>query len=188
MTDRELTKLVERYCTCEKFKPRFVAKIDAFRNLRSFNAAVGIAAKGEEVDGTKNRHLWQLWFPKNQKYLDDAVKILVGNLDQLKRCKNFDELYQILTGLIVGIPYTRKVYCYDVALRIGAANEFLPEKIYLPSTPVRNAADKLEMVRNADETIDVGALRFPLRKLEPYEVEDFLCIFTKYLKINHSNK
>lgn len=184
MTDRELTKLVERYCTCEKFKPRFVAKIDAFRNLRSFNAALEIAAKGEEVDGKRNcHHLHWLFSSLRKTSLTKAVEILTGNSGRLKRCKNFEGLHQILTGLVIGIPYIGTVYCYDVALRIGAANGFLPEKVYLPSTPVRNAAHNLELVINADKTIDFDTLRLPLKKLKPYEVEDFLCNLEKLKKI-----
>jgi hypothetical protein len=178
MTDKELTILVERYCTCENFRRCFVAKIDAFGIRWPFKKTVEIAAKGKEVSGTGNRHLNRLRICS----LDSAVEILTGKTTQLKRCKNFDELHQILTHLVIHISGIGTVYCYDVALRIGVANGFLPEKVFLPSTPVRNAAHELNLEINDDKTINFGTLRLPLKKLKPYVVEDFLCIFEKKLK------
>jgi hypothetical protein len=188
MTDRELLKFVDSYCVEDK--PCFVAKIEAFRNKRPFKAAVEIAANGKEVGGTRNRHLHWLW-SSSRKSLDEAVGILTKMTAKLNRCHNFEELHKLISDRVSSIKNIKKVYCYDVALRIGASRGFLPKKVYVHAAPVKKAARELnpDMVINSDETVEVKTLPLALHRLKAYEVEDFLCIFKKYLKKKmNSNK
>lgn len=196
MTDRELLKFVDSYCVEDK--PCFVAKIEAFRNKRPFKAAVEIAANGKEVGGTRNRHLHWLW-SSSRKSLDEAVGILTKMTAKLNRCHNFEELHKLISDSVSSIKNIKKVYCYDVALRIGARigarrgflpKKFLPKKVYVHAGPVKKAARELnpDMIINSDETVEVKTLPLALHRLKAYEVEDFLCVFDRLKKKTNPGK
>jgi len=176
---QDLKKAVRRYS--EIYLPRFVERIRQFCEI-PFDRAFEIATNAREVDGTIIRHVRFLQ-GKKKKYLKKAVSALCEIKEQLRKCDNFEELHALISSNTNHIPHIKKVYCYDVALRIGAANGFLPEKVYVHATKVKKTARELELVINADETIDFGTLHLPLKKLKPYEVEDFLCNFEKLKKL-----
>ena len=179
MNNAELVKLVQ--CYCDRYKPRFVAKIMGFGTKRPFKAAVKIAAKGEEVDRTKNRHLHWLWSRSKKRALSKAVKILTGMTTELECCCDFQTLHELITKNVSRIKGVKKVYCYDVAMRIGACKGFLPKKVYVHANKVRKATVALNLEIDGDETVDLRNLPRPLRCLKAYEIEDFFCVFADAL-------
>ena len=177
MTNKELSLLVKEYC--EHQKDIFENKINAFKK-RPFKQVVATAANGAEWDGTKNTHLHWLWSPARKPSLKRAAKILIGKNAELKRCKNFQELHDLITTLVGKIRYIGPVYCYDVALRIGAYNGRLPKtKVYVHAASVRQAACELGFNINADYTVDWAVSRLKLPSLNAWVTEDFLCDFKK---------
>lgn len=163
LNDKTLCALVGIYS--EKDKPLFVNKIKAFSKLSSFKEAVKIAAKGEEANGTQNRHLHWLWSASRIKYLNRAADILTNKTAQLKRCRDFQELHQLITCYVSHISWIKKVYCYDAALRIGAWKEFWPQKVHVHAAAVKKAASELKLKINGD-TVEAKTLPLPLHCLK----------------------
>ena len=69
---------------------------------------------------------------------------------------------------------------YDTAFRIGAKLNKLPTKVYL-HTGTREGAKALGFDGKV-KSIGVYELQPEFQKLEPYEIEDILCIFKDKFK------
>lgn len=81
-------------------------------------------------------------------------------------------LIERLVGRTRGIG---ELYVYDTALRIGAWLELFPGKVYLHAG-TRWGARALGFDPKA-RALEVSELPQELQQLEPYEIEDLLCIF-----------
>ena len=73
-----------------------------------------------------------------------------------------------------------KLASYDTSLRIGAHRGLWPRWVYL-HTGTRTGAKALNLDISG-VSLEVSDLPGPLRRLQPYEVEDFLCIYKQNLK------
>ncbi|MGD1155166.1 MAG: hypothetical protein ABSA41_04990 [Terriglobia bacterium] len=99
---------------------------------------------------------------------------------ELRRCDSFDQLHNLITEHLNGIRNLGGLYYYDTALRIGASLHLMPERVYLHSG-TRDGARALGLDWRADP-LDPRALPKALGDLEPYEIEDFLCIYRDHLR------
>jgi hypothetical protein len=99
---------------------------------------------------------------------------LLASETSLRECGTFDDVHQTVEGCRVrGIGV---LTVYDVALRIGAKLRKLPKKVYVHAGTAHGAR-KLGLPVGADGCIKRSDLPPPLRRLPPYQVEDFLCIY-----------
>ena len=106
-------------------------------------------------------------------------KILPENARLIKRIKGFDELFVLIDNLLKSAKGVGELYIYDTSLRIGSYLGNLPEKVYLHSG-TRTGARKIGFKNKY--VIEMSELPNEFQKLEPFEVEDILCIY-KY-KLN----
>lgn len=183
LRDAQLAALVEIYCN--KYEKAFENKISAFRDLNSFAVAVKVAANGKEVSRKTNKHLHWLFSVSRKPSLKKAVKILTKQTAELELCVNFQQLHQTITNLVGHLRHVKKVYCYDVALRIGSAKNIFPEKVYVHAAKVKAAAIKLRVTIKNDDTVDHVSFPPVLHLLKAYQIEDFLCVFESLRKQIH---
>ena len=109
-----------------------------------------------------------------------AYKKLYSSLKLIEeyRHRDFDELILLIADLIGDIYGIGDLYIYDISLRIGANLGKYPKKIYLHSGSLKGARIILgnEKVivkgRKLEKSDFVG-----FESLEPYEIEDVLCIY-----------
>lgn len=71
---------------------------------------------------------------------------------------------------------------YDTALRIGFNLNILPHKIYLHAGAMKGAENlKWDTKKKEIELNEIPKIHSDLLVLQPYEIENFLCIYKKEL-------
>ena len=108
------------------------------------------------------------------KWLD----IIDAELERLKSIKTFDELYKEVEKLkINGIG---DLTIYDTATMIGCPNQVYPDKVYLHAGAAAGAKALGIEALVVDKSVFVSL--FPaFDKLNPLQIEDFLCIYKSHL-------
>ena len=98
----------------------------------------------------------------------------------MEKCQSFEELFLFVKELVNPIKGAGELYIYDTTLRIGAKMNFLPTKIYLHAG-TRVGARALGFSGKL-KYLDKQDLPAEFNELEPYEIEDLLCIFKSDLE------
>jgi hypothetical protein len=111
--------------------------------------------------------------------LEESKRRLLTNVPRLRSCETFDELHDLINGIIRPIPKIGELAVYDTALRIGARFGLEPEKVYVHAG-TRDGAWALGFVRRR-RTIEMEELP-PIRKLTAREAEDLDCIYKSKLR------
>jgi hypothetical protein len=172
-----LAQLVDLYVG--EWRCRLCYILTGFTKL-SFDDAVKYAGRGKEFDNISHIcHLCCL----NTVALEAGRDTLLENINSLRRCITFDQLYNKIKKLVEPIQGLGPMYDYDVALRIGAKQRLLPTSVYLQ----RGA---LEGARNLFGNAVAGVIelaeehsRPEFKRLAAHEIEDFLCIFKNHLQL-----
>jgi hypothetical protein len=94
---------------------------------KTFKDTIEVAAKS--IDENGKIHFHQRRVEKSE--LNNFSERLALLEDEIKSCKNFDELYDLANT--VGNQYITELTIYDTAQRIGAFLNIFPDKIYLQS-------------------------------------------------------
>ncbi len=170
----KLNVIVRSYI--EKIRPRAQEELDWFRSQPSLYMAVKTA--GLALNRKNKRYSHQRRIRKG--VLSQAENILTSNLKAISQCANFDELFNLIDHLLRPVAGIGELYVYDTSLRIGAKLNLLPERIYLHAG-TRDGAKALGF-DGKSKFIELSDFSDEFHKLEPYEIEDVLCIFKDKLK------
>jgi hypothetical protein len=176
----------------EEYEPeRSNSEVNRFRKMPSLEDAIRAAAESKREDGRYYPHQrrnvgWRNAIPK-------GTKILVNAYDQFQTCSKFDEVHELTKELLADTRGLGPLYCFDVALRIGAYLELLPEKVYLHTGSLEGAKrleDDGELPEGATKKGFLEMFELPryLRKFEPYQVEDILCHYANCRRTRRSSK
>ncbi len=165
----ELKKLSRHYTI--NHRPRSRDELEWFRNQSSVEDTIRLAALAVDACGKRLSHQRRI----TKENLERARTILLSATNDLKQCKTFDELLNLVESDLHGIRGLGELYAYDTALRIGAKLGLLPEKVYL-HRGTRKGAKALELDWKA-RALEVTAIPDELQELEPREIEDFLCVY-----------
>lgn len=157
------------------YRPRARAELWTFCR-QPFEEALERAALAQDERGKRFSHQK----PLKGSELRKARRALLDSAKELRRCDSFDQLHNLITEHLNGIRNLGGLYYYDTALRIGASLHLMPERVYLHSG-TRDGARALGLDWRADP-LDPRALPKALGDLEPYEIEDFLCIYRDHLR------
>jgi len=146
-----------------------------------FSKALETAAMANESNGKRMAHLHRA--PKDK--LETAKVELTKKAKELARCKNFDDLFSKVEKIVQPIKKLKKMYVYDVALRIGVSNGIWPGKVYLQCGALTGARNLFKTWK-PDEKVkpapfDNSVFPGELHCLNAAEIEDFLCIFEEHL-------
>lgn len=159
-----------------KIRPKAQAEIDWFAHQPSFDAAIEKAALALNSRGKRYSHQRRL----TKAALREAFRSLSDKSEAIKRARDFDELFRIIRAVVKPIQGVGELYVYDTSFRIGAKLNLFPTKVYLHAGTRRGA--RALGLDHSRATLKVSALPKELRTLEPYELEDILCIFKDELK------
>jgi hypothetical protein len=147
-------------------------ELDYFRLRRlSDEKAVTVAALCQLPSGKRHPHQYRI--PGHA--LEEAERVLLANLQQLRSCSTFDELLGLVEQLTDPIYKIGPLTVYDISLRIGARLRLEPELVYL-HRGTRDGAHRLGLDWRSN-ALEPAALPAPLQVLKPHEVEDVLCIY-----------
>ncbi len=120
--------------------------------------------------------------------LEDFSNTLLTMEGKIQKCKEFDKLFEIVKSCkISGIG---ELTIYDTALRIGSYLNVMPTRVYL----FRGAREGAMILFKKGYLIDVKSKNlaitllvsnFPteFNKLEPYQIEQLLCIYKKEFEL-----
>lgn len=104
---------------------------------------------------------------------------MLEKIDEIGKCKTFDEVFLITEEVRKSIFKLGHLWSYDTALRIGFNLNLYPDKVYIQSG-VKNGLKKIFKEKTPrGRTLPKNIFPLQLQKLEPYMIENFLCIYGK---------
>jgi hypothetical protein len=175
----ELQKLTEK----RGWNPLW-SLLEGYRELNDLEAAVKSAALAEDLVGKSyrkegdekvRRHGHQRRIKRS--VLENARRVLASksNIQKLKSCRSFEEIFELVARCCDQIPGTGPLYVYDTALRVGAFAKKLPKQVHLQAGALLGArALGLDVKKSPLPVSDFPKV---MQRLAPHEIEDFLCIY-----------
>ncbi|MCA9088023.1 MAG: hypothetical protein KDA90_05235 [Planctomycetaceae bacterium] len=168
MSNQTLSTLVAIYR--RRNGPRIAAYLDYFRHeLHSLDDAIRFACHGKEGKIHGHQHL------VGKVKLEQARKELQRHADEITACKSFEELLTLVEDHTSSIDRFGVLAVYDTSLRLGAHLNLWPEVVYLHAGTKKGC--KALGVAAKGGMVEMETLPEAVRALEPYQAEDFLCIF-----------
>ena len=159
-----VAEFLEEEGTC----PR--GEMKTFRNLDVWEA-IKKAARARDETGDLYPHQWNSF--NRPEVPEQAEASLLECADEIEACRYFDVLHELVKSKLQ-IGRASEMYWYDTAFRIGISLNLYPQKVYL-HRGTRDGAKNLG-IYNGKEVLEMAELPPELRKMEPYQVEDFLCM------------
>lgn len=150
-------------------RPRAIEEAESFRNERTVRGAVRRAALAQRPDGKRYEHQRRL----SRTTLHRVRRVLLPV--PLQRCRSFDELHSAIERAVSQIRGVGELMVYDTAVRIGARLGLCPAHVYMHAG-TRAGARALGLDWRS-RVLEVVAVPVPLQTLEPFEIEDCLCIY-----------
>lgn len=148
--------------------------MDYYAGLPTIAEAKRRAGRAERPDGKRHDHQTRLTWAALRQTSEVLARLNV------RRCKSFAELHELLDKTIGEIPGIGELMVYDTALRLGANLGLSPRRVYLHAG-TRDGAVVLGFGRHV-RSIGMDELPAALRRLHPREVEDCLCIYKDRLR------
>ena len=154
-----------------------------YYNQHTLNDAIRIAALSVLPGGKRHGHQRRIIQPA----LDESARRLLGVQDKIKMCRDFEDLRGFVDRIIGDVWGIGTLTIYDISLRIGAKIGVYPKTVYLHRGVVDGA--KALGLNYRQKSIPIKDIPEPISSnLEPYEIEDFLCICKGELRdIRHKN-
>jgi hypothetical protein len=152
------------------------AELDSFRNEETLEAAVRRACLTIDSKGRRESH----HFRRQSAHLEAGAARLIEHLDEIAKVTSFAKLHALCERRLgLSLQGLGPLYVYDTALSIGAKLGHMPKAVYLHAGTREGAA---ALGLHGDKTLLMSELPPELQALEPYEVEDVLCIYTDQLR------
>jgi hypothetical protein len=155
-----------------RFRPERLEEQRRFASQPSLKRAIEAAALSRTADNKRHPHQWRI----PEGVLREWAATLLGRKKHLRGCSTFDELHSQLADAARGVHGIGALTAYDTATRIGAYLNLKPKKVYLHAG-TREGALALGLHRR--DALTVNEMPKGLRPLEPSEIEDCLCLYTR---------
>lgn len=144
--------------------------------FEKFNLKEAIEKASKSIDPTNDNKMFSHQRRVGFKVANNGYKLLKQREYDLIRCQSFEEILVITDEVSKQIYRLGPLWSYDTALRIGFQKKVYPKNVYIQAG-VKNGYKKIfnQNPKNRFEEKN----RFPkeLQILEPYEIENFLCIW-----------
>jgi hypothetical protein len=168
-TGRNLSALIRSYTIYNR--PRSLDDLKHFQRMPSLANAIESAALAKGPCGKRCDHQRRL----TRTALSCSNALLLGVARKIARCRSFDALHTLVLDTVGAIDGIGELYIYDTSLRIGAHLNVFPQRVYLHAGTRQGA--KALGIAGPRISVSVDELPVELRKLEPHEIEDLLCIY-----------
>ncbi|UVT18560.1 MAG: hypothetical protein H8K03_12055 [Nitrospira sp.] len=169
-----LEDIIEDYIV--RVRPDAAAELSYYGSRPSLAETIRIGANG--IYRGEKRHDHQRRIPAQS--LATFAQRLLDHEPDIRACKSFSKLHDLLANLSKDIYRVGPLTVYDTATRIGAKRRLFPREVYLHAGTSQGA-----LALGIDSGLKTASLSiFPdeFNRLEPYEVEDVLCIYKKELR------
>lgn len=169
-----LERIVNHYLRTHR--PRVIKERKFYADQRSLEAAVDVAACARTEGDKRHSHQRRI----REAVLRESRARLLYVTGELQACQSFEELFHLVEAVIGPIDGIGELAIYDTALRLGAYLNLAPELVYIHSG-TRTGLKHLGLY-HGQAAIDPARFPEPLRRLEPHEIEDCLCIYKDNLQ------
>ncbi len=174
---RDISRLLKLYRRVNK--PRLDALLNGFRNFKTLEETIRIAALGIDANGKRHGHQRRL----SKSVLERAAAKLRRAIDEIASSHSFDDLLDTVQRSTKTLKGFGELARYDTALRIGAHMGIYPTKVYLHAGTRKGARALGFRLRSRD--LEIAELPMPLQNLPAHEIENFLCIYKEDLEGEH---
>ena len=107
--------------------------------------------------------------------LTQACDRLLLHTDEIQACESFAELCEVIESRTAAIRHFGRLAVYDTACRLGTYLGLVPNVVHLHAGTAAGA--KALGLDTSRAYLEMDDLPEPFRLLEPWECEDFLCIY-----------
>jgi hypothetical protein len=157
-------------------RPKAKAELERFKDMPSLALALKYASQAIDSDEKRQKHQHRI--PKSALVL--AHEALAAIEEELVKAASFDDLLNQVELSVRPIRGIGELYIYDTTQRFGAYLGLYPQVVYLHSgtragVVAMGFSGRLKFV-------EVSAFPEEFRGLQPYEIEDVLCIYKDILK------
>ncbi len=167
-----LSRMVAEYVRLHR--PRLESILQRMNECRNIADALKLAVTYEDPDtGSLHSHQRRI----GRKKLSRCETALREALVDLPSATGFDQVYARVNHVISGMPGIGPLTVYDISLRIGAFLKLYPQTVYL-HTGALEGARKFGFVP-VNGQLQKSVLTRELQQLEPYEIENFFCIYKR---------
>jgi hypothetical protein len=173
---RSLAEIVREYK--DSRRNRAEQELHEFRDETSLRSCIRRAALARDLNGEKFRHQYLIPPP----VLREWSRRLVRRTDEIRRCRQFAALHEILREERRAVHGIGRLTVYDTALRIGAHRglRLEPDAVYLHAGARLGA--KAMGLSGTGRTIPGHCFPQEFHSLKPHEIEHCLCIYRKHLR------
>jgi hypothetical protein len=154
-----------------RVRPGAKLELSFYASRATMAEAIRVGANALTVDGKRHDH--QRRIPG--KSLAELARRLLESEPEVKASTTFADLHDLVKHLAEGVHAIGDLTIYDTALRIGAKLGLPPQEVYLHAGTRKGAA--AFRIDTSAETIAPTDLPREFRKLEPFEIEDILCMY-----------
>lgn len=142
-----------------------------YYDQQTLNDAIRIAALCVLPGGKRHGHQRRIIQPA----LNESARRLLGVQNKIKMCRDFEDLRGFVDKTIRDVWGIGPLTIYDISLRIGAKLGLYPQAVYLHRGVISGA--KALGLNYRQKSVLIKDIPEPISSnLEPYEIEDFLCI------------
>lgn len=145
----------------------------AFEN---FNLIEAIEKAAKSIDPTNENKMFSHQRRLGFKVTNNGFELLKQREVDLRKCKNFEEILAITDEVSKQIYRLGPLWSYDTALRIGFQKKVYPKNVYLQAG-VKKGYKKIFNQNSKNRFVEKEIFPLELQILEPYEIENFLCIW-----------
>lgn len=179
MKDKRLNEFVNHYIKhCTAHHERGVRR---YQKMPSLEDAIHHAALAKPEKGNRESHQRRLKLRDLKRFEEKLQRMRHA----VKRCRSFEELHEVVAKQKVkGVG---PLAIYDTAARIGAYLRCRPKKMVYLHAGARAGANVLGL-KSEKGRIAMADLQSPLKKLRADDVENFLCIYKKWLECDRLPK
>ena len=172
-SNRELNNINDIVCNYKRNCRKGVIKELSFYAEGSLLEAIEKSAMCITSEGKRHNHQRRIPIESLRK----TKNLLKLKCERLKKCQTFEQLYTIVQEIIDPIFKIGPLTIYDITHRIGIKLKLYPNLVYLHAGTAIGA--KLLRLDCSSDTLEISKLPKQLQGLEPYEIEDCLCMYQK---------
>ncbi|MGC4040339.1 MAG: hypothetical protein QM710_06015 [Flavobacterium sp.] len=155
------------------FKRKYLNDVKKVFEKTSLKEAIEKAAKAEDL--TNNGKMFSHQRRIGSKKASEGYKKLKDKEEDFRVCNTFEDIMLITNKVMMDIYRLGPLWSYDTALRIGFHLKVYPSDVYIQAGVVKGLKKyypHLKPQRKIAKSDFIG-----LESLEPYEIENFLCVF-----------
>jgi hypothetical protein len=156
---------------------RRLQTIERFYQRLSLIQAIEYAASAADPEGKINPHQRRIGI----KRLRQSAKIIKNYTSEIKRAKSFADIFLVTEEIKEENRGLGDLWSYDTALRIAfnRGRSFSPQAVFIQAGVLKGVRKIFPDKRMTSRTLPVKIFPMPLQKLEPFEIENFLCVWGK---------